>query len=102
MLRMFHRGQIQLPWAMRREVLEAAQEMRDINGGEKMVPLESLERLFDRQRIDEHMLGGHVPMPHELRHWLGPESDLDVVTRVIGFERDAIIARNIRKSATNP
>mmetsp|Transcript_21985 Transcript_21985/g.48309 ORF Transcript_21985/g.48309 Transcript_21985/m.48309 type:complete len:367 (+) Transcript_21985:33-1133(+) len=97
MLRMFHRGQIQLPWAMRREVLEAAQEMRDINGGEKMVPLESLERLFDRQRIEEHMLGGHVPMPHELRHWLGPESDLDVVTRVIGFERDAIIARNIRE-----
>ena len=55
MLRMFHRGQIELPWAMRREVLEAAQEMRDISG-EKMVPLEFLQRLSDRQRIEEYML----------------------------------------------
>ena len=38
--------------------------------------------------------------PHELRHWLGPESNLDVLTRVIGFERDAIIARNIREIQT--
>jgi len=93
LLRMFHRGLLDIPWVLRREILETAW-LCELNG-EKMVPHESLRQIFDYEFIQDKMLG-QPPMPPELVDWLGPESEYDVFHRVIAFERDVIIARNIR------
>ena len=98
---MFQKGLWQLPWEKRRDILESAQT----SNGEKMLRIqEILEILHDQsyqshesleKRMEEAMKRHHLPMPPGLDH-LSPESIADIFNRVLVFERDVIISRNIQ------
>eukprot|EP00438_Fugacium_kawagutii_P029065 Skav216794 [mRNA] locus=scaffold1384:239756:240850:+ [translate_table: standard] len=97
LLDMFRQRTIHLPWQLREEVLKSAEALSQMGRVEKMVPLDCLYEVRSEVRIQSVMSVGMArPMPPELEELLGPESDYDVFTRVIGFERDVILAREIR------
>ena len=96
---MFQKGHWQLPWEKRRDILESAQT---INKGEKMVRIEDIFKILHDQShesleklMEEAIQRHHLPLPPGLDH-LGPESIADIFNRVLIFERDVIISRNIQ------
>ena len=96
---MFQKGHWQLPWEKRRDILESAQT---INKGEKMVRIEAIFKILHDQShesleklMEEAIQRHHLPLPPGLDH-LGPESIADIFNRVLIFERDVIISRNIQ------
>ena len=106
---MFQEGLFERSWTWRRDILESAKSM-GMKDGEKMVPLKSFfidEKVKETQHDDQMTmppeLGGMLgseskfeAMPPDLREMLGPETETDVFMRIVGFERDVIMARNIR------
>ena len=91
MVRMFHTGQVQFTWLVRQEILKTAR----VVDGVKMVQLESAEKIIEALGKGQEIT--MLPMPPHLQDRLGPESNLDVFARVIRFERDVHMAREIRR-----